>query len=252
MPVTAGRAAGVPNLVPGPRTAGTLGPVAKLGGPPILEPGDRRVTGWARRKGRDPPEDTRRRSQCERDNLALRLVAYADAVNDPAPIKPADAVDWASVHEAVNAWRGRCLNAFARAEHAVTEALDRLSQDPAHGAEVKLPHLVGQRFEALAAMIGDDGPFAREGAAAFKTLTAFRAHDAVRAPLCHGVGKISVDQANRWTLIIRMTSFKAKRAERTMIVWEEDDARRLGDQIHADAQRLQAKLALLRPAAGSS
>ncbi|HEX7930996.1 MAG TPA: hypothetical protein VF470_08865, partial [Sphingomicrobium sp.] len=136
---------------------------------------------------------------------------------DPSIPAPAGVV-WASVHEGVNAWRGRCLNAFARAEHAVTEALVRLSEDPHHGAGVKLPHLVGQRFEALASAIAEDGPFAEGSAQAFAALQAFREHDVVRAPLCHGLGKITVDQSGRWTLVVRMTSLKGRRAERSTFV----------------------------------
>lgn len=171
-------------------------------------------------------------------------------MSDPAPSDPTETVVWASVHERVNAWRGRCLNAFARAEYAVTEALDRLSRDGQHGALVRLPHLVGQRFEALAAAIGPEGPFASDGAQAFAALQAFREHDIVRAPLCHGLGKITVDQSGRWTLVVRMTAFKSRRAERSTFVWEEDEAKRVADGIHGDAQRLQAKLARLAP--GSS
>ena len=168
-------------------------------------------------------------------------------MSDADPSNPAETVVWANVHERVNAWRGRCLNAFARAEYGVSEALDRLSRDGTHGASVKLPHLVGQRFEALAAAIGPEGPFASEGAQAFAALRTFREHDVVRAPLCHGLGKITVDQSGRWTLVVRMTSFKARRAERSTFVWEEDEAKRVADRIHSDAQRLQAKLARLGP-----
>lgn len=182
-----------------------------------------------------------------RGNLNLRCDTYGSAVNEQVSIAAGDTVVWASVHEAVNAWRGRCLNAFSRAEYAVSEALDRLAQDAERGALVKLPHLVGQRFEALAAAIAPDGPFGDGAATVLKTLQAFRDHDSVRAPLCHGLGKISVDQAGRWTLVVRMTSFKNRRAERTMFVWEEEESRHLADRIHADAQRLQSKLALLSP-----
>lgn len=180
-------------------------------------------------------------------NGTLRRVDYTGAVTEQVPIRPAETIAWASVHEAVNAWRGRCLNAFARAEQAVTEALDRLSRDAARGATVKLPHLVGQRFEALASAISEDGAFGKDAGPARKALEAFRAHDAVRPLLCHGLGKISVDQSGRRTLVIRMTTFKGRRAERSMSVSEEGEARRLADQIHADAQRLQSRLALLLP-----
>jgi hypothetical protein len=167
-----------------------------------------------------------------------------EAVSEADPSIPtASGVVWTSVHEAVNAWRGRCLNAFARAEYAVTEALDRLSQDAEHGASVRLPHLVGQRFEALAAAIGPEGAFAQGSEQACAALAAFREHDAVRAPLCHGLGKITIDQSGRWTLVIRMTAFKSRRAERSTFIWEEDEAKAVADRIHSDAQRLQSRLA---------
>lgn len=165
-----------------------------------------------------------------------------------APILAVGVPAWAEAHEAVNAWRGRCLNAFGRAEHAVSEALDRLSRDTERGALVKLPHLVGQRFEALGAAIGEGGPFEKDSASARAALEAFRAHDNLRAPLCHGLGKITIDQSNRWTLVVRMTSFRGRRVERSTYVWEEDEAKRLADRVHADAQRLQARLALILPA----
>ena len=142
------------------------------------------------------------------------------------------------------------MNAFARGEYAVTEALACLSQDPERGSSVKLPHLVGQRFEALEAAIGEDGPFGREGASALAALRTFRAHDGLRTPLCHGLGKISVDQAGRWTLVVRMVTFKSRRDEQLSWVWEEEEARLLADRIHSDAQRLQAKLASVVPRAG--
>jgi hypothetical protein len=164
-------------------------------------------------------------------------------VTAEVPIVAAGALTWAEFHESVNAWRGRCLNAFGRAEHAVSEALDRLSRDAERGHLVKLPHLVGQRFEALAAAIGEGGPFEKDSASALKALNIFRAHDALRAPLCHGLGKITVDQSSRWTVVVRMTSFRGRRIEHLTYVWEEEEAKRLADRVHADAQRLHARLA---------
>ena len=48
--------------------------------------------------------------------------------------------------EAINAWRGRCLMLFARAEASVSEALVMKAGDP---GKPMLPLLVGQRFAAL-------------------------------------------------------------------------------------------------------
>lgn len=72
-------------------------------------------------------------------------------MNAPAGLLAADPYDVAA--GLVNAWRGRCLASFARAEHAVTEALITLS---ATDASIPLPLLVGQRYEALMAAVGKD------------------------------------------------------------------------------------------------
>lgn len=85
-----------------------------------------------------------------------------------------------AARDAAATWRGRCLGAFTRSEAAVTETLLALAAVEGRGALLKLPHLVGQRYDALAGAIGPSGAFAKEGKGAVGALTRFRRHDALR------------------------------------------------------------------------
>ena len=60
---------------------------------------------------------------------------------------------WIRVIHDVNAWRGACLQCFSAAEAGVTETLLALNIIPDKGVSVKLRHLIGQRFDDLAAVL---------------------------------------------------------------------------------------------------
>ena len=57
-------------------------------------------------------------------------------------------VPFEAARDAAAAWRGRCLDVFARSELAVTETLLILAAVDERGPPLKLPHLVGQRYDA--------------------------------------------------------------------------------------------------------
>lgn len=172
-------------------------------------------------------------------------------MNDYSPVTRPPEPQWLLAQDAVNAWRGRCLNAFARTEVAVSETLQYLAEYHERGGNIKLPHLVGQRFEALETALAPDGPFASEGKEVLNALQKFRQHDALRTPLCHGSGKITLDQAGRWTLVLRVVSFRSRRMERQVLVWEEDEAQVVARELQADAQRLCSKLERMKIGAAS-
>lgn len=94
----------------------------------------------------------------------------------------------------------------------------------AANGRVRLPHLVGQRFEELANLIGPAGAFALEGKASAAALSTFRAHESLRTSLCHGVGKIVLDQqgvgcscsAEKVTCPVLLASAKALREPTAM------------------------------------
>jgi hypothetical protein len=145
----------------------------------------------------------------------------------------------------VNQWRGRCVDALTRAEDAVTNCLVVLAEVPDRGMDVALPHLLGQRYEALARAIGPQGPFAAEGKNAFPALEAFKSHGDFRCDLCHGVGRISLDRNDGWVLVLRTTSLRSNKVVRGVLVVEEAEAQIIADDISRESHDLCAKLGIL-------
>lgn len=157
-----------------------------------------------------------------------------------------DDVLWGRVVQDVNAWRGACLQCFSAAEVGVTETLLLLSTVAEKGANVRLRHLNGQRLEDLATVLGPEGCFAIEGKAAFKALVAFRAHDALRTYLAHGVAKIAVERSGKWILVFRLVSIRARQSDRTMLLIEEAEGLVMLADIRRKSQQLCSALGNLR------
>ncbi|MBM2713557.1 hypothetical protein JQK88_20535 [Mesorhizobium caraganae] len=117
---------------------------------------------------------------------------------------------------------------------------------------MKLPHLVGQRFEELATLTGPAGAFALEGKASAAALSAFRTHEGLRTSLGHGVGKVVLDQRGGWLLVLRTLAFRSKQPQRTVLVIEENEAEETVKSLQAAGQRLLSELGNLRHALGPS
>jgi hypothetical protein len=150
----------------------------------------------------------------------------------------------------VNEWRGRCLDAFSRAECAVTQCLLAMANDPARGKGIKLPLLVGQRYEALAAAVGEGGPYVVEGGKVATALPRLRAHDVLRTMLCHGVGEVTLSRNGEWTLVLRMVSLRARRAEETVRIVQQEESEQTRDTLVRASQQLRAHLATLGASLG--
>lgn len=124
---------------------------------------------------------------------------------------------WTAAAQSVNAWRGQLVQASADA--AVSEALLGLSGIPGRGEHIRLPHLIGQRFQDLADALDASGPFAAEGVIAASCLAALRIHEPLRTVLGHGVFRIALDRRDRWVVIAKVVTFRAKGAERISLVF---------------------------------
>ncbi|WAJ29069.1 hypothetical protein [Antarcticirhabdus aurantiaca] len=147
-----------------------------------------------------------------------------------------------------NEWRGRCIDVFSRTEAAVAKTLAAMSHCPHRGGQVALPHLVGQRFEALASAIASSGPFHREGACAAEALERFREHDRLRPALCHGVGHITLDGRGRWTLVLRFAAFRGGKLADELVVVTQAEADDVLDDLTRTSQVLSSRLGNLRGA----
>ena len=158
----------------------------------------------------------------------------------------AEADPWPATITAVNAWRGHCLAILAGAETSVSETLLVLAKAGERGGKIKLPHLIGQRSDALAGAIGPDGPFYAEGKNSIDALDAYRAHAPLRNFLCHAPGKIACEKNGRWLLVLKTLSFRASRADHSVRIIEEAESDELLRRLRADCQRLRTCLEQLR------
>lgn len=135
----------------------------------------------------------------------------------------------------VNAWRGRCLASFARAEMAVSEALLSLA---ATREDIALPHMFGQRVTALRSAVAtrDEG---RELEAA---LAAFAMHLPLRVFLTHGDVQVTLDRTGRWQVVLTVLALKRGDGERSFLVVDEEEAQEIARALGRDRQRLVTRL----------
>jgi len=116
-------------------------------------------------------------------------------MNAHSTIEPAESIGWTVFKTEANLWRGRMLEHFAAVEHAVTETLIHLGVGI---SGKKLPHLAGQRREALRlALASGGGTLGKPG---LDALVQFERDVDRRAFVCHGVGQLLVDQRRQWHL----------------------------------------------------
>ena len=162
------------------------------------------------------------------------------------PITAEREPDWTRVAQDVNSWRGASLQCFASVEAAVTETLLHLSAIPGRGDDVRLRHLVGQRLDDLAQVVGEGGAFATEGRGVAPLLAAFRCHEALRTMIAHGQAKLALERNGRWIAIFRIVSIRAKQAERSELILEERDAAGKLQELKAISQKLCSALGNFR------
>lgn len=154
----------------------------------------------------------------------------------------APAGSWDHAIREANAWRGRCLNHLARAEAKVTAALIALEKSGALKAKAKLPHLVGQRFAVLAKLMGPDGPYASEGAGCFSALSEVSACLRLRNFLCHGAGRVYLDQSGKWLLVLSLLELRSGKAETDRYSITGDEAEKLAIALQRASQSLDSRL----------
>ncbi|QIK95574.1 hypothetical protein G7076_02950 [Sphingomonas sp. HDW15A] len=148
--------------------------------------------------------------------------------------------------DAAATWRGRCLDAFARSETAVTQTLLFLATVDKRGKSIKLPHLLGQRYDALWNAIGAGGEFAEEAGIAADALIKFKEHDTLRAQLAHGTFTVTLDHRGNWHLAARVLSLRAGRESSDLLVITESEASETLTAVERDGSRLRSTLGQFR------
>jgi hypothetical protein len=168
-------------------------------------------------------------------------------VNAILPIQPpSGCARFDAARNAAAALRGACLDLFARGEAAVTQTLLTMAAVEGRGASIKLPHLVGQRLDALASAIDAGGVFAGDGPAAASALARFRKHDSLRSDLTHSTFTVTLDQRGHWHLAARLLALRSRREARDVMVTTQEEASQILSGIERDFSRLRSTLGQLR------
>jgi hypothetical protein len=156
-------------------------------------------------------------------------------------------IDWDAIFSEVNSWRGACIHHFSMVETAVTETLLALSATAQGETVVRLRHLIGQKFEDLAAAVGTDSPFEEVGRHALAELSRYREkHEPFRTFLCHGAVKVTVEHGGQWILFIRLLSIRSRQPDRSVLALEQSEAEARLATLRRDGQKLASALGQLR------
>ncbi|TGQ50441.1 hypothetical protein EN836_29040 [Mesorhizobium sp. M1C.F.Ca.ET.193.01.1.1] len=181
--------------------------------------------------------------------MLSRMMTVASDQTTP-PLQP---IDWGAIFSQVNCWRGACMHHFSMVETAVTETLLALSATAQGEIAVRLRHLIGQRFEDLAAAISPGGPFEEVGRHALTELSQYREkHETFRTLLCHGMVKVTVEQNGQWILLIRSLSIRSRQPDRTILALEQSEAEARLATLKRDGQKLTSCLGQLRKVAAAA
>lgn len=144
--------------------------------------------------------------------------------------------------DAAALWRGRFVTEFALAETIVSEALAFLAEVATQGARSLLPHLIGQRFAALKAVVDRNGPLSREGVRVAKALEEFTDLHRLRSFLCHGASTVTIDRHGHWIIALDLLTFRGAEIHRDAMTLHQDEAGVMLDQLHGARLRLDGQL----------
>jgi len=130
-----------------------------------------------------------------------------------------------------NAWRGRCVNLFARGEFAIGTVLAMRS---APGAT--LPMLVSQKIKQLISVVTDaDGVAAAE-------LADFASLLDTRTALTHGCAKVWIDRLKDWRVSFKWRSGGSILNPYKELSFTSAESSEFQRRLHASVQRLEQAL----------
>jgi hypothetical protein len=143
--------------------------------------------------------------------------------------------------DAVNRWRGHCVERYARLEYEVTMMLAAMAAMP--DSKVSVPHNFGDKMKKLRAAIDANGPFSHFKLA--KSLDGFVEHLSRRNMLVHASGKVWIDPKGGWLWRYR---FQPSGKGRPMEVgcFEQDEALAIEKDLARESKSLGGQLRALR------
>ncbi len=160
------------------------------------------------------------------------------SIPDPANLRPHDL---AKVE--IDAWRGRCLNVFARAERAVTETVLLLREGD---TKILLEPLAGQRFSALEKLAPIVPGTEAQEKGLQSALLAWRDLDTKRPFFSHGVVTELVGRTGQWHVQLDFLAVRKGQCEAKRLNWSGEEAAAFEVKLHAAFKGLTNQLGQLR------
>ncbi|WP_394730287.1 hypothetical protein [Altererythrobacter sp. GH1-8] len=157
---------------------------------------------------------------------------------DPAGLKPHDLAK-----TEIEAWRGRCLNIFARGEKAVTESLASARET---SSNLRLEPLAGQRLNTLAKLDEDHCSTEKQKAALRNAVALWREHDEKRPYFSHGITAEFLDRKGEWHVQIDFVAVQKGACEPQRLIWSKQEAETFEASLQNAFNRLAVELGQLR------
>jgi hypothetical protein len=166
------------------------------------------------------------------------------SIPEPANLRPHDLAK-----AEIDAWRGRCLNIFARAEKAITETLALLREtDPT----LPFEPLAGQRFNTLDKIALRCPATGAQQKGLQDALIAWRELDVLRPFFSHGIVTEMIGRTGQWHIQLDFIAVKKGQCQPQRLNWSNAEALEFEERLYGTFKRLTNQLGLLRKRSGSN
>ena len=143
----------------------------------------------------------------------------------------------------IEAWRGRCLNVFSRAEKSVTESLVKAREAD---AKIRLEPLAGQRLAALKNLVAEQPATESQNRAMTAALLLWQQHDEKRPFFSHGITTELIDRTGQWHVQIDFIVVQKSACEPRRMILSKTEAIQFEEGLHAAFKAMSNQLGQLR------
>ncbi|MXP40226.1 hypothetical protein GRI75_01030 [Altererythrobacter soli] len=143
----------------------------------------------------------------------------------------------------IDAWRGRCISLFARAESAVGRSLELAA---VHGNAVKLRHLGGQRLADLIALTEGCAGTAKQAESLRSALIQWKAVESHRTFFAYGVATALLNKKSHWYVVLDFTAYRGNSPEAERWTLSSQEAEEFEERLARCFADLSRELGLFR------
>lgn len=143
----------------------------------------------------------------------------------------------------IEAWRGKCIDLFARGERAIISALQTAQ---ASGKEVKISPMAGPRFSEIQSLILKVDATQKQRDAASAAINLWQEVEPKRAFLAHGELTTLLEAQGGWHARFDLTRVKANTPIEEQWVLDRPETTKFNDRLKSGFVSLSCELGSLR------